>query len=43
MLVNFLSANCDIFTWSPLDMPDIPWDVAEHALEMEADAKPVKQ
>jgi hypothetical protein len=43
MLVDFLSTNCDIFAWSPLDMPNIPRDVAEHALEIQADAKPVKQ
>jgi hypothetical protein len=35
--------NRDIFAWSPLDMPDIPRDVAEHALEIRANAKPVKQ
>jgi hypothetical protein len=34
MLVDFLPVNCDIFVWSPLDMPGISRDVAEHALEI---------
>jgi hypothetical protein len=43
VLVDFLRANRDIFAWSSSDMPSIPRDVAEHALEIQADAKPVKQ
>jgi hypothetical protein len=43
MLIDFLRMNRDIFVWSPLDMPDIPRDVTEHALEIRANAKPVKQ
>jgi hypothetical protein len=43
MLVDFLHANIDIFAWSPSDMPGIPRKVAEHALEIRAGSKPVKQ
>jgi hypothetical protein len=34
VLVDFLCANVNIFTWSPSDMPGIPRKVAEHALEI---------
>jgi hypothetical protein len=34
VLVDFLRANIDIFVWSPSDMPDIPREVTEHALEI---------
>jgi hypothetical protein len=43
VLVNFLHVNVDIFAWSPSDMPGIPREVAEHALEFRAGSKPVKQ
>jgi hypothetical protein len=43
VLVDFLRANADIFTWGPLDMPGIPRDVAEHSLDIRAGARPVKQ
>jgi hypothetical protein len=43
MLVDFLRANIDIFAWSPSDMPGIPREVVEHALEIRAGSKPVKQ
>jgi hypothetical protein len=43
VLVDFLHANAKIFAWSPLDMPDIPRDVAEHSLDIRAGARPVKQ
>jgi hypothetical protein len=43
VLVDFLHANVDIFAWSPSDMPGIPREVAEHALEIRAGSKPVKQ
>jgi hypothetical protein len=43
VLIDFLHANIDIFTWSPLDMPGIPREVTEHALEIRAGSKPVKQ
>jgi hypothetical protein len=34
MLVEFLHTNVDIFTWSPSDMPGIPREGTEHALEI---------
>jgi hypothetical protein len=34
MLVDFLRADIDIFAWSPSDMPGIPREVTEHALEI---------
>jgi hypothetical protein len=34
VLVDFLRVNIDIFAWSPSDMPGIPREVAEHALEI---------
>jgi hypothetical protein len=43
VLVDFLHANIDIFAWSPSDMPSIPREVIEHALEIQASSKPVKQ
>jgi hypothetical protein len=41
VIVDFLCANIDIFAWSPSDMPGIPREVTEHALEIRA--KLVKQ
>jgi hypothetical protein len=43
VLVDFLHVNADIFAWSPSDMLGIPRGVAEHALEIRAGSKPVKQ
>ena len=43
VLVDFLRANADVFTWSTSDMPGIPRDVAEHSLDIRARARPVKQ
>jgi hypothetical protein len=43
VLVDFLRANIDIFVWSPSDMPSIPREVVEHALEIQASSKPMKQ
>jgi hypothetical protein len=43
VLVNFLHANAEVFAWSPLDMPGIPRDVAEHSLDIRSGARPVKQ
>jgi hypothetical protein len=34
VLGDFLHANVDIFAWSPSDMPGIPREVTEHALEI---------
>jgi hypothetical protein len=42
VLVYFLRANAEIFAWSPLDMPGIPRDVAEHSLDIRASARPMK-
>jgi hypothetical protein len=35
--------NANIFMWSPSDMPGIPREVTEHALEIQAGSKLVKQ
>jgi hypothetical protein len=43
VLVDFLRANAKVFAWSPSDMPGIPRDVAEHPLDIQAGAQPVKQ
>jgi hypothetical protein len=43
VLVDFLRANVEVFAWSPSDMPGIPRDVAEHSLDIQAGACPVKQ
>ena len=43
MLVDFLRANADMFAWSPSDMPGIPREVAEHALDVRAGSRPMKQ
>jgi hypothetical protein len=43
VLVDFRRTNIDIFAWSPSDMPSIPREVTEHALEIRASSKPVKQ
>jgi hypothetical protein len=34
VLVDFLRANANIFAWSPLDMPGIPREVAEHSIDI---------
>jgi hypothetical protein len=43
VLVNFLRANTDIFAWSPLDMPGIPREVAEHSLDILPHSRVVQQ
>ena len=43
MLVDFLRANVDMFAWSPSDMPGIPREVAEHALDIRAGSRPARQ
>jgi hypothetical protein len=35
--------NTDIFTWSPSDMPGVPRELAEHTLEVNKIARPIKQ
>ena len=43
MLIDFLRANVDMFAWSPSDMPSIPMEVTEHALDVQIGSRPVKQ
>jgi hypothetical protein len=43
VLVDFLRTNSDMFTWSPLDMPSILREVAEHSLDIRSGSKLVKQ
>ena len=40
MLIDFLHANTDVFTWSPSDMPDIPREVTEHSLDIQLEPDP---
>ncbi|XP_059664192.1 uncharacterized protein LOC132309961 [Cornus florida] len=42
-LVDFLSQNADVFAWSHLDMPRIDPSVSCHSLNVNPNAKPVKQ
>jgi hypothetical protein len=35
--------NAYIFAWSPSDMPGVPRELAEHALEVNKTARPIKQ
>ncbi|KAK1613314.1 hypothetical protein QYE76_036987 [Lolium multiflorum] len=42
-LVEFLGANMDIFAWQPSDMSGVPRELAEHYLNINPGAKPVKQ
>jgi hypothetical protein len=32
-----------MFTWTPSDMPGVPWELAVHSLDVGKTAKPVKQ
>ena len=43
MLIDFLHVNADMFAWSPSDMTGISREVAEHALDIRAGSRPVKQ
>jgi hypothetical protein len=43
VLVHFLRANADIFTWSPSNMPGIPREVAEHSLDILPHSRAVQQ
>jgi hypothetical protein len=38
VLVSFLQANRDIFTWKPADMPRVPRELIEHSLNVHAQA-----
>ncbi|XP_059671018.1 uncharacterized protein LOC132316557 [Cornus florida] len=42
-LVKFLSQNADVFAWSHLDMPGIDPSVSCHSLNVNPNARPVKQ
>jgi hypothetical protein len=42
-LTSFLRDNADIFAWSPSDMPGVPRELAEHRLEVNKTAQPIKQ
>jgi hypothetical protein len=42
-LTSFLRDNTDIFAWSPSDMPGVPRELAEHRLEVNKTARPIKQ
>jgi hypothetical protein len=41
--MDFLRANANIFAWSPSDMPDIPREVVEHALDILPHSHAVQQ
>jgi hypothetical protein len=43
VLVEFLRESWEIFAWCPSDMPGVPRELVEHALNMDPKAKPVKQ
>jgi hypothetical protein len=43
MLVEFLRERWEIFAWCPSDMPGVPREIVEHALNVDPKAKPVKQ
>ena len=43
MFVKFLQENRDIFAWKPSDLPGVPRELIEHALNVDPDAKPIKQ
>ena len=40
-LTKFLRDNADVFSWKPSNMPSIPREIAEHRLNIKADAKPM--
>jgi hypothetical protein len=43
VLVEFLRERWEIFVWCPSDMPGVPRELVEHALNVDPKAKPVKQ
>ena len=43
MLIDFLRANADVFTWKPTDMSGVPQEKIEHSLNVSPTAKPIKQ
>ena len=42
-LIEFLRERWEIFAWCPADMPGIPRELAEHALHIDPDVRPVRQ
>ena len=43
MLISFLREHVDVFTWKPVDMPDVPRELIEHSLNISTITKPIKQ
>jgi hypothetical protein len=43
VLVDFLHAHADIFTWSPSDIPGIPRELAEYSLDILPPSRAVQQ
>jgi ribonuclease HI len=43
VLVEFLRERWEIFAWCPSDMPGVPRELVEHALNVDPKARPVKQ
>jgi hypothetical protein len=41
-LTSSLRDNADIFAWSPSDMLGVPMELAEHRLEVNMTARPIK-
>jgi hypothetical protein len=42
MLVEFLREHWEIFAWYPSDMPRVPKELVEHALNVDPKARPIK-
>nr|XP_009385323.1 PREDICTED: uncharacterized protein LOC103972705 [Musa acuminata subsp. malaccensis] len=42
-LIDFLRENVNVFTWSPREMPGINLGVTQHQLNIDLEARPVKQ
>ena len=40
---SFPQDNWDIFAWKPSDMPGVPREEAEHSLDLDSKARPIKQ
>jgi hypothetical protein len=43
VLVSFLWANQDIFSWNPTDMPGVPRTLIGHSLNIDPKATPKRQ
>ena len=42
MLVDFICANADVFSWKPPNMLGILWEITEHSLNIRLGPNPVK-